>query len=188
MVFFSLVPRRARPRKTVEDFMRLPEGVRAELIEGELIMSPSPKTPHQWVVMNLATTLAQFVHPRKLGRVFSAPYDVHLPSGDVVEPDVLYIAQSNLTIVKDWVRGVPDLVVEVLSPDGIARDRLVKRDLYARNGVREYWIVDTEERTIEVFTLHRDEYEPWGYFGANDVLESSLLADFSLPLAEVFNW
>ena len=187
-----ILARRARPRKTVKDFMNLPEGTRAELIDGELFMSPSPKQPHQWAVGNLHVLLAQFVHTRKLGKVFVAPFDVHLPSGDIVEPDVLFIAKGNLGIVQDWVRGTPDLVVEVLSPDGLERDRFVKRDLYAENGVGEYWIVDTDAKAIEVFTLHRTQqsgparYEPNGYFENGDILLSLLLAELKLPVADVF--
>jgi Uma2 family endonuclease len=117
MFHLSLVPRKARPRKTIEDFMSLPEGVRAELIDGELIMSPSPRPFHQDVVGNIFALLRQFALSRHLGRVYVAPLDVHLPSGDVVEPDVLFISSENLNIVKDWIRGAPDLVIEVISPE-----------------------------------------------------------------------
>lgn len=167
--------------------MSLPEGVRAELIDGELIMSPSPKRPHQWVSINLATSLAQFVHSRGLGRIFAAPFDVHLPSGDIVEPDVFFISKDNLGIVTDWARGVPELVIEIISPEGIVRDRLIKRELYARNGVQEYWIVDTDDQTIEVLSLRGEEFEPNGYFGKDDVLESAVLSELKLPLASIFD-
>jgi Uma2 family endonuclease len=112
--------------------------------------------------------------------------DVHLPSGDIVEPDVLFVAQENHSIIQDWIRGVPDLVIEVLSPDGIARDRFVKRDLYARNGVREYWIVDPATRSIEVFALRSRQYEPAGYFQEGAVLTSTVLSGLSLPVTEIF--
>lgn len=118
--------------------------------------------------------------------MYTARFDVHLPSGDVVEPDILFIAKGNLGIVQDWVRGVPDLVVEVLCPDGLERDRFVKRDLYAENGVPEYWIVDADAKTIEVFTLRGGKYEPNGYFEKGDVLMSSLLAELKLSVADVF--
>lgn len=176
----------ARPRCTVEDFMRLPEGVLAELIDGEILVSPSPRSRHQEVAFNLAACLREFVKCRGLGKVFVAPMDVHLPTGDIVEPDVLFIASANLSIIQDWIRGVPDLVVEVLSPDGIARDRLVKRGLYARNGVPEFWIVDPEESTIEVLSCRGHQYEPAGYFQAGDELRSTLLPGLDLPVSAVF--
>jgi Uma2 family endonuclease len=121
-----------------------------------------------------------------LGSVFTAPLDVHLPSGDIVEPDVLFISNSNAGIIQDWVRGAPDLVVEVLSPEGRERDRIIKRDLYARNRIKEYWIVDPEERSFEVFTLHGAEYEPEGFFEGADVLVSPLFPNFKLRIAGFF--
>ncbi|NOS99383.1 MAG: Uma2 family endonuclease [Phycisphaerales bacterium] len=166
--------------------MSLPDGTRAELIDGELLMSPSPRTKHQDAVLNLASHLREYVRGRVVGRVFVAPLDVHLPSGDIVEPDILFVSTANQAIVQDWVRGSPDLMVEVLSPEGVERDRIVKRDLYARNGVREYWIVDADARAVEVFTLRAGRYEPNGYFKSNDVLLSPSLAEFKLPVAQIF--
>jgi len=181
-----ILARKARPRKTVDDFMSLPEGSRAELIDGELYMCPSPRSRHQEAVGCLFRRLADFVATRRLGKVYVAPLDVHLPSGDIVEPDILYVAKANLGIVQDWVRGAPELLIEVLSPEGIDRDRIVKRDLYAQNGVREYWIIDPEAKTVEVFTLRGSNYEPNGYFENNDILVSPLLPEFKLPVADVF--
>ncbi len=181
-----IVRHKIRPRKTVADFMALPEGTLAELIDGELFMSPAPKTAHQAAVGNLFALLHAHVRATSLGQVFVAPYDVHLPSGDIVEPDILFVQRSNLGIVQDWVRGVPDLVIEVLSPDGIARDRFVKHALYARNGVREYWIVDPEAKSLEIFSLSGKQYEPHGYFEADDIIESLLLQQFKVQISELF--
>jgi Uma2 family endonuclease len=181
-----ILARRTRPRKTVEDFMNLPEGSRAELIDGDIFMSPSPRTKHQIVVGNLFALLREHVSRRSLGRVFVAPLDVHLPSGDIVEPDIFFVSNENLEIVQDWVRGTPDLIIEVLSPDGRERDRIVKRDLYARNGVREYWIVDPEAGTIEVFTLQAMEYGEAAYFEKHEILVSPLVPDFKLSIARAF--
>ena len=166
--------------------MRLSEGTRAELIDGDLLMCPSPRTPHQRAIMKLVTLLNDFVRWKAVGEVFVAPFDVHLPSGDIVEPDVIFVAKSNAGIVQDWIRGVPDPVVEVLSPERIERDRIVKRDLYARNGVREYWIVDPQCRTVEVFSLAGERYEPNGYFQPDDDLVSPLLAEFKVKVADIF--
>lgn len=177
-----------RPRKSVADFMALPEGTLAELIHGELFMSPAPKALHQAAVGNLFSLLHSHVRSASLGRVFVAPFDVHLPSGDIVEPDILFVQQSNLGIIQDWVRGVPDLVIEVLSPDGVARDRFVKSALYARNGIGEYWIVDPDAKTLEVFSLAGHQYEPNGYFEANDFIVSPMLPRFKVPITDLFAW
>jgi Uma2 family endonuclease len=183
-----IVRHKLRPRKTIADFMALPEGTRAELIDGEILMSPSPRSLHQRVVFQLAKLLDGVVRAHRLGEVLISPLDVHLPSGDIVEPDIVFISNRNPGIVQDWIRGVPDLVVEVLSPEGIPRDRFVKRDLYARNGVAEYWIVDPDTRSVEVFSLAGHRYEPTGFFESQDRIESSLLPDFQIPAAELFHW
>lgn len=181
-----LLKSKLRPRKTIEDFMRLPEGTLAELIDGELFMSSTPKTPHQNAVLNLAMLLKSYEKKTLLGRVFIAPFDVHLPSGDIVEPDIIYVAQPNLGIVQDWIRGVPDLLIEVHSPTSVERDRVIKHRLYAKNGVREYWIVDPEVQAIEIFSLAGSQYEPNGYVQADEVMESPLLPDLKFQVAELF--
>lgn len=171
---------KTRPRKTVDDYMKLPEGTRAELIEGDLFMSPSPKDWHQEVLFILAKALSAIVEAKGLGKVWIAPFDVHLPSGDIVQPDILYISQANSHIVRGWVRGVPDLVIEVLSPDSHERDRIVKRALYARNRVPEYWIVD--EKGVDVLELSASGCASRGYFEGGDTLTSGVLADLALPV------
>lgn len=177
---------KARPRKTVHDYMKLPEGVRAELIEGEILMSPSPKTRHQRIIANTYRALFRAVEQNELGRVLLSPLDVHLPSGDVVQPDVVVVLKMNEHIVKDWIRGVPDLLVEVISPDSPERDRFTKRNLYARNGVKEYWLVDDETRSVEVLALAGTVYAPSGYFLEADTVNSPLIAGPALPVREVF--
>ncbi len=179
-------PTKTRPRKTVEDFMKLPDGVRAELIEGEIFMSPSPREIHQRVASNLHYSLRSFVEPRGLGRVYVAPFDVHLPSGDIVEPDLIFVSAANRHIIQDWIRGVPDLLVEIVSPEGMERDRIVKRGLYERNGVPEYWIVETETRTVEILTRPGGRYAPHGYFEESDTIDSRVLDGLALPVQEIF--
>jgi len=175
-----------KPRKTAEDYMRLPEEARAELIEGELFMTPSPKSYHQRVIGELFAGLREYVGSRQAGELAMAPLDVYLPSGDVVQPDLIFVRADRLEIIQDWIRGVPDLLVEVISADRPERDRIVKRDLYARNGVPEYWIVDPEARSVEVLVLESGRYAPCGYFEAGDSLVSPSLPGFNPPLESVF--
>lgn len=176
---------KTRPPKTVDDYMRLPEGTRAELIEGEFYLSPSPKIRHQRVVSNLHLALRQFVQAKKLGEVPVAPLDVHLPSGDVVQPDVIFVSKAHRGIMVDGIRGVPDLLVEVLSPENSERDRIVKRPLYEQNGVREYWLADPEARSVEVLKFSGSHYVPEGYFEAEDRVTSSVLPGLSLAVSDV---
>ena len=182
----SMSPTKVKPLKTAEDYMRLPEGTRAELIEGELLMSPSPRERHQTAVLNIAVNLRNHVLAKNAGRVFVAPFDVHLPSGSIVQPDVVFVATANLGIVRDWIFGAPDVLIEVVSPDGVERDRLVKRRLYAENAVREYWLVDPEERSVEVLVLSNAGWAPHGYFTAGEILSSPSFPTLALPLGEIF--
>lgn len=176
----------SQPRKTVADYMKLPDDVRVELIDGEFLVSPSPREPHQRIAMNLGYALRAYVQANRLGRVYAAPFDVHLPSGDVVQPDVLFVSNANRKIIQDWVRGAPDLVIEIISPEAPERDRIVKRDLYARNGVKEYWLVDDASKSVEVLKLEESGFAPHGYFELHDMLESPLLPGLHLPTRDVF--
>jgi Uma2 family endonuclease len=168
-------------RATLDDFLKLPEGTLAEFIGGEILMSPSPRTWHQELVSRVYRALSEFARPRKLGRAFQSPLDVYLPGGDVVQPDVLFVSTARLSIVGDWIRGAPDLVVEVLSPETRRRDLRVKPGIYAGSGVAEYWIVDPEARSVEL--RHATGRH---LFAAAPVLVSELLPGFELPLAALF--
>lgn len=181
-----MVMPKSKPRKTIDDYLALEDERRVELIEGEFYVTPSPTFRHQEIVFNIASALRQFVKTRSLGTVAISPLDVLLPSGDAVQPDILFIASANSSIIRDRIRGVPDLVVEVVSSIAPERDRIVKRDLYAQNGVSEYWIADGESRTVEVFSLEGEEYRERGFYEDGDVLGSPLLAELRLPLAEIF--
>jgi Uma2 family endonuclease len=168
-------------RATPAGFMSLPEGTLAEFIGGEILMSPSPKTRHQRLVWRLGPALDDAVRQARRGEVFVAPFDVHLPSGDVVQPDVLFVSTARSAIVQDWIRGAPDLVVEVLSPETRQRDLDVKSELYARNGVAEAWLVDPDASTVEVRRAGAVVR-----LAAPDVLAPPLLPGFTLTLADLF--
>ena len=176
----------ARPRKTVEDYMALGEEVRAELIDGEIYVSAAPLEPHQAAVTALVVALDRHVRTGAGGKLFCAPFDVHLPTGDVVQPDLLWISPARVGIVRGWVYGAPDLVVEILSPSHPERDRIVKRGLYARCGVREYWIVDPAGRGVEVFVLRDGTFAPAGWFTRETRIVSEVLPGLALPVDEVF--
>lgn len=180
-----------RPRKTLEDYLALPDDVRAELIDGELYVTPAPGTPHQRVLLDLARRLADEVERLGAGEVFVAPYDIHLPTGDVVQPDVLVVTPAQRDIVReDGIHGAPALAVEVLSPGHPERDRIVKHARYAQAGVAEFWIVDPAARSVEVFRVRQAgasaRYEPAGWFTGAAQVHSDLLPDLDLPLEAIF--
>ena len=144
---------RSAVKLTYADLLALPDdGMRHELIDGEHYVSAAPTIRHQRVLRNLFATLYAFVEPQGLGEVFFAPLDVILSEHDVVEPDLLYIARKRSAILEErFVRGAPDLAVEVISPGTRRRDLTVKRRAYQELGVGEYWIVDPAHETVEIF-------------------------------------
>ena len=152
-----------RPGKgwTYADYCRLDDGQRYEILDGELIpvQPPGASYSHQNESGNLYVLLRSFVASRKLGKVLYAPFDVVLDEREVLQPDLLFVAEARRSIVKpEGVFGPPDLVVEIVSPSSIRRDRAQKKDIYARFEVPEYWLVDHIHRTVEVFILENGKY------------------------------
>jgi Uma2 family endonuclease len=142
---------------TYDDLFSLPDdGRRYEIIEGALYEMPAANIDHATVIMNLIALLLPMVSSAG-GRLFTAPLDVFFPGADPVQPDLIAILPGwQGTLPKRGIHGAPDLLIEVLSPSNRGHDLLTKRALYARAGVREYWIVDPEARTLEILTLDRD--------------------------------
>jgi Uma2 family endonuclease len=173
-----------------EDLLLLPEdGLRHELLAGEHVVTPAPSPRHQTVLQNLYLLVGAYVRERGLGRVFLDPLDVLLSDQDLVEPDLLFVSNARTAIVEEAnLRGVPDLLVEVVSPSSRRRDELVKRDRYERNGVPEYWVVDPEAESVKVLRRDGDRFARPLLLSArdHDVLESPLLPGLHVPLELVF--
>ncbi len=180
----------ARIRFTYQDYKSIPEADprRFELLDGDLVLAPTPPIWHQSIAGNLYAYLRQVARKHNLGRVFFAPIDVVLSETDVVQPDILFVAREHEDRIREeGIFGAPDLVVEILSPATESRDRGYKRTLYARHGVREYWIVDPQARRVEVYTLTPKGLTLWQTFGPGQTLRSALLPEFTLPVDEVFS-
>ncbi len=177
-----------RTKLTYEDYLNTPDDERYELINGELIMAPSPRWAHQYADMEIGSILHTFVKRHNLGVVCSAPFDVVLSDTDVVQPDLLFVSRERLHIItEDNIQGAPDLAVEILSPSTSARDRGYKRDLYAKHGVKEYWQVDTDAKCITVLSLNaHGDYDVVAVYGVGQTLASPLLPGFALNLDEIF--
>jgi Uma2 family endonuclease len=174
-------------RFTYDDYLLLPEDRRYEIIDGDLFMTPAPTPYHQLVSINLGSSLRDFVLEHRLGRVLYAPCDVVLSPTDVVQPDILFVASDRLSIIGEkYISEAPDLVVEILSPATADRDQDLKKKLYARFGVREFWLADPEKKTVEVFVNTTEGFRRESLFGAGETLRSPLLPGLEIPLAEVF--
>lgn len=144
----------AAPQITWRDLQQAPnDGKRREAIGGELYVTPAPGVRHQRVSQRLELQLIRLLQEPGHGEVFHAPIGVEFPAtGEGVQPDILFVSNEREGIIADdWLRGAPDLVVEILSPTTAERDRGLKRELYERQGVRQYWIVDPEDDAVEVW-------------------------------------
>lgn len=141
-----------RPRITYEELCSLPpDGHRWELLDGEVFLSPSPSLDHQRILQRLYQAFASAI--RDASEVFFAPMDVVLGEHTALQPDLVFVREANRDVLQDVIRGVPDLVAEVLSPATAALDRGLRLETYAHFGVPEYWIVDGATRSIEIHRL-----------------------------------
>ncbi len=177
---------RSQVRYTYQDYLTIPEDTsrRHEIVDGELFVTPAPRARHQQVVTNLARILGTLAVGHGLGEVFVGPITVHLHDEGVVEPDVLFVRGDRLGIVdpEGAVNGPPDLVVEVLSPSNRSYDRTIKRKLYMENGVAELWIIDANERTVEIWTPQAEQPRTV----RDRLVWSASGHDFDIRLDEVF--
>ena len=177
----------AKVKHTYEDYKRTPDDLRYELLDGELILSPSPRTAHQRTSKRILKPLDDFVEQNKLGEVFHAPYDVVLDDFNVVQPDILFVSSERASIItEDNIQGAPDLIIEILSPSTARRDRTQKRDLYARREVKEYWQADTDAKSVTALTLENGVYRIAGIYTEGQTLTSPLLQSFTLSIATIF--
>lgn len=173
---------------TYEDYCALPDdGRRYEILEGELFVTPSPSRAHQRFAMNLAVILHPYVRERRMGEVFIAPFDVILEKTTVVVPDLSFVGQERLSVVTDrGVEGAPDLIIEILSPGTARRDRVEKAQLYARHGVRHYWLVDPDGRTLEAFELVEGRYRRTAHHEGDETFGPSLFPGLTILLSSLW--
>ncbi|MDR7423052.1 MAG: Uma2 family endonuclease [Armatimonadota bacterium] len=161
---------------TYEDYLQMPDDRnRREILGGDLYVTPAPTPRHQRVLVNLAETLNRWVRNRALGKVFPSPIDVVLSQVDVVQPDLVYVSADRLQIVTtSSIQGAPDLVIEILSPSTAGVDRGRKMETYARFGVQEYWLIDSDARVAEQYVLEDQTFRPTNRAEGDQVLTSAL--------------
>ncbi len=178
-----------RPKEkvwTYEDYLRLTDDKRYEVINGRLIEMPAPGFEHQIFSRNLGFLLWEHMKENGLGEVIYAPFDVILSETVVVQPDIVFISKDNLkNIKKGRLFGPPDLVVEIVSPSSYARDRYEKFVLYEKHGVKEYWIVLPGEKVIEVWCLKDGKYVLHSVAVEKGEVESCVLKGLKVKIEEV---
>jgi Uma2 family endonuclease len=176
---------------TYDDFLLFPDdGQRHELIDGEHYVTPSPNTKHQRVSGNIFLMIGSWLEEHPAGRMFYAPYDVVFSNFDVVEPDLLYLSNERMAevVTPQHVRGAPEIVIEIGSPGTRKRDETIKKRLYERSSVSEYWVVDPE---LDVVRVYRRGEEGFGRAvelssEADDSLTTPLLPGLEMPLRRIF--
>lgn len=173
---------------TYEDYCALPDdGRRYEVIEGELVVTPSPRRAHQRFSRNLLVVLHAHVREHDLGEVFDAPFDVILENTSIVVPDLLFVSRDRLSIVTErGVEGAPDMIVEILSSATARRDRVEKAQLYARHGVGHYWLADPVGRTLETFELTGGQYRLVVSLSGAALFEPPLFPGLTIPLRDLW--
>jgi Uma2 family endonuclease len=184
-------PASAGVKLTYDDFVHFPDdGKRHELIDGEHYATPSPNTKHQLVAGNLYGLIWTWLQAHPVGRLFPAPYDVVFSDFDVVEPDLVYLSHARAAQVLTPLnaRGVPELVIEIASKGTRKRDETIKRRLYERAGVSEYWVVDPEIDVVRVYRRADNRFvRPLELSReAGDGVTTPILPGLELPLARVF--
>ena len=180
-----------RVRLTVRDYLDIPEEDenRYELINGELYMAPAPSWEHQRNKGKLFSVLEGFVYSNRLGEVADAPLDVYLSDEDVFQPDIVFISNERLGIIRsDGIHGAPDLVIEVLSPGTERIDRTLKSERYEMFDVREYWQANPIAKTILVLRARDGAFERVGLFTEGMTLETPLLPGLRVDVSAVFDY
>jgi len=178
------------PLLTIADLDSMPDdGNRYELIEGELFVSCSPSLTHQSVAGNIFISVTTYLIENPIGKIWMTPGVIFSESSGVI-PDLVYVSNERCAEIAsgDRVRGAPDLAIEIVSPgvENERRDRLAKRQLYGKYGVKEYWIVDFQTRTIEVYVLQGQRLQHQSLLTAKDEITSSVLPGYSYRVETIF--
>ena len=177
-----------RASLTWEDIKDLPESSgRTEILNGELILAPTPARHHQEIASNITAEVLPFVRERDLGKFYGSPVHCILEKHVNVEPDLCFVSKDRFdTFDGGVIRGAPDLVIEILSPSNRSHDTLVKFRHYERFGVREYWLVDPRERVVAVHALKQSRYELLGEFRNGQTVKTHVLDGLALDPARIF--
>lgn len=163
----------APPRTIRQVFESLPEGTWCQVVNGRLIMSPSYSCQHQSTLGDILGPLHKHIEHHELGELVMGPIDTYLDDENIFQPDLLFIANERLPIIQDYIYGAPDLVVEALLPESENLDKIEKKEVYERCGVKEYWLIDPDSKKVTGYRLVNDGFvELPSQYG---VLQSPLL-------------
>jgi Uma2 family endonuclease len=160
-----------------------------ELIDGIVMRRASPKLPHQRVTRRITRHLENFLAEHPLGECYPAPTDICLDEYNLIIPDFSFVSKERSFIIEndEYVAGVPDLIVEIISPGSVKRDRAVKKPLYERFGVREYWLIDLPNRTVEIYAMQENAFALHAFLENEGKITSTVLTGFEMDLQDLFD-
>ncbi len=177
-----------KKRITYNDYVMIADDKRYEVFHGELRMVPAPSMDHQGISRDLGVLIWKFAKEKKLGTVFFAPVDVIFDDDEVYQPDIVFIKGERRNIIKkNAIHGVPDMVVEIISPSSTFYDTVEKKEVYRKYGVQEYWVVFPGEKGIEVLALEKQGYQEFSKARKRGVVKSKVLEELAIDLKEVFD-
>ena len=179
-----------KKKYTADDYMMLEEGAPFQLVENDLIRSPSPSLAHQLILGELYETIKEFIKVKNSqALVVLSPMDVRFDNDNVFQPDLIYISKEKIKeIVKDIVDGAPDMVIEIFSPSNAYYDLRQKKDVYEKYGVKEYIIVDPIAFNCELYVLKDGKYRLDQKKGKTKILNSVLLSGLTFDLNKLFTF
>ena len=173
---------------TYDDYARLtpPDSGNYELHNGKIIFMPTPTALHQLISMKLSIILGSFILKNQLGRLLAAPMDTIFSKNDTLQPDLLFVSNERLDIIKKQVDGAPDFVIEIASPGNSQKELSYKKYVYETSGVREYWLINPEKQQISQYENIENELVRLGVWGLEDEFQSKVIIDFKIKVKEIF--
>jgi Uma2 family endonuclease len=171
------------------EFDNLPEGPPYyELIRNQIIEMPPPTTFHQSIGGKIHLFIGMYLLKYPIGRLYYAPVNILLDEFNVLQPDLLFVSNERLSIITEKrIEGAPDWVCEILSPSTRKNDLTVKKELYQAHGVKEYWIVDPDIRTVEVLSNKDSVFVSYGVVQGNIAVASSIFTGLNLTAEAIFS-
>lgn len=185
MIVFDFISE--KPLATYDDYKKTPEGGNYQLIGGEIIEMTAPSLYHQKILQNLNYYLSVYIRQNGLGEVYVAPTDVYFSKTETYQPDLLILLTESLHKMQESkIEGAPDLIVEILSPSTGYYDVKYKKSVYEKFGVKEYWIVDPKDKTIEIYQNSQGKFVLTSELSKTGTAQSTLLSGFIVELEKIF--
>lgn len=182
------IPKLDIPQKkwTYTDYAALGESFQGEVRQGDLYMTPAPNLFHQRVCRKLLILLHSWVESKSLGEILQSPVDVILDDSNIVQPDLVFVATAHSNILKQrGIVGIPDLVIEIVSPGSVSIDYYEKRTLYEQFQIPEYWIVDPRYYSIQVLSLEQGKYVVFSHAETKGEISSRILDGLKIAITQI---